>query len=85
MLLPVILFLLITRFKSPTAAIFVTSSLAFTFFYLYQLIIGLDDPFDREAEHGGITTQPIDRFVERLDLHLQDTAQGTPPTPRGRG
>jgi hypothetical protein len=82
MLLPVVLFLLITRFKSPTAAVLVTSSLAFTFFYLYQLIIGLDDPFDRHSEHGGITTQPIDRFVERLDLHLKEAAPGTPPTPK---
>ncbi|MFM1770509.1 MAG: hypothetical protein RJA22_3038 [Verrucomicrobiota bacterium] len=74
MLLPVILFLLITKFKTPAAAVFVSGSLAFTFFYLYQLIIGLDDPFDRQSEHGGITTQPLDRFVERLDSHLQNPA-----------
>ncbi len=75
MLVPVLLFLLITRFKTPAAAVLVSGSLAFTFFYLYQLILGLDDPFDRQSEHGGITTQPLDRFIERLDAQLPRSGQ----------
>lgn len=58
--------LLITKFKSPAADYFVTSSITFLFCYLYLLIVGLDDPFDLAAGEIDVDLKPIDRFRQRL-------------------
>ncbi|MBL7887236.1 MAG: hypothetical protein JNJ52_10835 [Flavobacterium sp.] len=58
--------LLITKFKTPAADYFVTSSITFLFCYLYLLIVGLDDPFDINSGDIDVDLKPIDRFRQRL-------------------
>ncbi len=58
--------LLITKFKTVAADYFVTSSITFLFCYLYLLIVGLDDPFDRSTGEIDVDLKPIDRFKQRL-------------------
>jgi hypothetical protein len=62
----VISLLLVTKFKSIAADYFVTSVITFLFFYLYLLIIGLDDPFDVTDGKTDVDLKPIDRFNQRL-------------------
>ncbi|TDL99252.1 MAG: hypothetical protein C4K58_08220 [Flavobacteriaceae bacterium] len=58
--------LLITKFKSPAADYFVTSTITFLFCYLYLLIVGLDDPFDISNDEIDVDLKTLDRFQQRL-------------------
>lgn len=63
----IVVLLLITKFKTATADIFVTLCLTFVFVYLYFLIVGLDDPFDATSGDTEVDLKPIDRFVKRME------------------
>jgi hypothetical protein len=62
----VILLLLVTKFKTPTAELFASMCLSFIFIYLYHLIIGLDDPFEAMAGDTDVELRPLERFQSRL-------------------
>lgn len=62
----VVVLLLITKFKTPSADYLVTFSMTFLFCYLYLLVNGLDDPFDVTNGEIDIDLKPIDRFEQRL-------------------
>lgn len=59
--------LLITKFKTPAAEILITSGLSFVFFYMYYLILGLDDPFDIGSGDTEVDLRPIERFKARME------------------
>ncbi|MDI9312110.1 MAG: hypothetical protein QM535_17985 [Limnohabitans sp.] len=62
----VVVLLLISKFKTPSADYFVTFSMTFLFCYLYMLVSGLDDPFDVTNGEIDIDLKPIDRFEQRI-------------------
>ena len=59
--------MILTKFKTIVAGILVTFSLSFLFFYLYFLIVGLDNPFDGSGGDKEIDFMPIDRFIKRIE------------------
>ncbi|MFM7053292.1 MAG: hypothetical protein ACKOX7_00975, partial [Bacteroidota bacterium] len=62
----VLVLLLITKFKTPTAEYMATFILAFIFIYLYNLIIDLDDPFSTTEGNTDVELRPLERFQARL-------------------
>ncbi len=62
----VFILLSITKFKTLTADIFVTTAITFLLSYLYLLIIGLDDPFNISNGDTEVDLKPIDRFNQRI-------------------
>ncbi len=56
----------VTNFHTLTADILITISIAFLFIYLYQLIKGLDDPFNLAKGDTEVDLKAIDRFQNRL-------------------
>ncbi len=66
-LIIVFLLLLLTKFKTPFADLFVTTSVSFLLSYLYLLIVGLDDPFNISNGDTEVDMKPIDRFKQRLE------------------
>ena len=67
----IVMLLFLTKFKTLTADIFVTFSLSSLFFYLYFLIIGLDNPFDSSESENEIDFKPIDRFLKRINNNFE--------------
>jgi len=59
--------LIITKFKTITADITITLCLSFVFYYMYHLIVGLDDPFEIGSGDTEVDLRPIQRFQERVD------------------
>ena len=67
----IVILLILTKFKTLVAGILVTFSLSFLFFYLYFLIVGLDNPFDGSGDDKEIDFMPIDRFIKRIEDNFE--------------
>ena len=63
----VFLLLITTKFKTPVANYFVTTSISFLLSYLYLLIVGLDDPFNISNGDTEVDLKPIDRLKQRIE------------------
>ena len=53
-------------FNISPADYFMISSITFLFYYLYLLIVGLDDPFDISNDEINVDLKTLDRFKQRL-------------------
>ena len=80
----VILLLLACHFRTPVLAAVITSFLSLTYWYLYRLIRDIDNPFNFERGHTGVSLQPLERYVVRLQQRLQSEGWAAAVAPEAK-
>lgn len=66
-----ILLILVCKFKTPAASYAITGLISFIFLYLFQLIKGLEDPFDYKKDDINVDIIALNRFNARIEKEFE--------------